>query len=387
MVRRILTIGHSYVVRANRALAHALQAEGKEEWEVRVVAPAYFHGTRDLRPVAFRGGEREPCPVAAVPAWGTRWVHTFVYHWPALRRALHGRWDILHAWEEPYILAGAELAAAAPRCSRFVFRTAQSSRNWYPPPFGWLEQYTLARSAGWICSGQIVAYHLQQRPEYARKPMALIPLGVDVERFRPDPAASAVIRQQLGWSREGPPVIGFLGRLTEEKGIRLLLEVLPRLPLPWRALFVGTGPLEGEIRAWSQHLDPQRIRICTHVDHDHVHWYVNAMDLLVAPSQTTPRWREQFGRMLIEAMACGVPVAGSDSGEIPYVIGDAGLVLPETDPAAWVAGLASLLDSPARRRELAAAGRERACQRYAWPVVARQHLRFFQQLLDMPRND
>ena len=56
------------------------------------------------------------------------------------------------------------------------------------------------------------------------------------------------------------------------------------------------------------------------------------MDLLCAPSRTTPRWREQFGRMLIEAMACGVPVIASPSGEIPYVVGDAGVLVPEGDP-------------------------------------------------------
>src|SRR5262249_19558919 len=106
-----------------------------------------------------------------------------------------------------------------------------------------------------------------------------------------------------------------------------------------------------------------------------------AMDVLAAPSQTIPRWREQLGRMLIEAMARGVPVAGSDSGEIPYVIADAGLVLPEADPAAWAAGLAALLESPGRRAELAERGLDRAHALFAWPVIARGHLEFFNELL------
>ena len=67
------------------------------------------------------------------------------------------------------------------------------------------------------------------------------------------------------------------------------------------------------------------------------------MDLLVAPSQTTPWWKEQFGRMLIEAMACGVPVIGSDSGEIPYVIGDAGMVVSDVDVAGWARAIATLV--------------------------------------------
>ncbi len=111
--------------------------------------------------------------------------------------------------------------------------------------------------------------------------------------------------------------------------------------------------------------------------------YVNAMDVLAAPSQTTRRWREQFGRMLIEAFAAGVPVVGSDSGEIPYVIADAGLVVPEADEKAWVNTLSNLLDSPARRADLAGRGLARAT-RFSWPVVGRRYVEFFDRLLDGP---
>jgi glycosyltransferase involved in cell wall biosynthesis len=110
------------------------------------------------------------------------------------------------------------------------------------------------------------------------------------------------------------------------------------------------------------------------------------MDVLCAPSQTTPRWREQFGRMLVEAFACGVPVVGSDSGEIPHVIGSAGLVVGEEDEAGWRGALAGLLDSTTRRAELGLLGRERANAHYAWPVIARQYLEFFTQLLESRAN-
>ena len=59
---------------------------------------------------------------------------------------------------------------------------------------------------------------------------------------------------------------------------------------------------------------------------DQVAVEMRKLHALVLPSRTTPRWKEQFGRVLIEAMACGVPPVGSDSGEIPHVIDDAGLV-------------------------------------------------------------
>ncbi|WP_292840332.1 glycosyltransferase family 4 protein [Nostoc sp. NMS8] len=106
------------------------------------------------------------------------------------------------------------------------------------------------------------------------------------------------------------------------------------------------------------------------------------MDILVAPSQTIFNWREQFGRMLIEAFACGVPVIGSDSGEILYVIQDTGLVVGEKDELGWVAAISELLNSPSRRQELATKGLEPTHTLYAWTSVAKQHLEFFTELLN-----
>jgi glycosyltransferase involved in cell wall biosynthesis len=106
------------------------------------------------------------------------------------------------------------------------------------------------------------------------------------------------------------------------------------------------------------------------------------MTLLCAPSQTTPGWREQFGRMLIEAMACGVPVVASDSGEMPCVVGDAGAVVKEDDVAAWTRTIDRLLGDDAILRDYVGRGLERAHTRFAWPVVARAHLAFFDQVME-----
>jgi glycosyltransferase involved in cell wall biosynthesis len=86
--------------------------------------------------------------------------------------------------------------------------------------------------------------------------------------------------------------------------------------------------------------------------------------------------------MLIEAMSCGVPVVASSSGEIPHVIADAGVLLPETDIDAWAAALTGLLRDAARRRDLAERGRRRARTEFAWPIVATRHLDFFDELTD-----
>ena len=158
------------------------------------------------------------------------------------------------------------------------------------------------------------------------------------------------------------------------------MEALERARPPWRALFVGGGPMADELSAFGA-AHPGRVRVLTDIAHGGVPEHLNAMDLICAPSQTTARWREQFGRMLIEAMACGVPVVASRSGEIPHVVGDAGLIVDEADVASWTAAIERLLGDPAARRDLSVRGIARAHDKYAWAVVARAHLEFFEELM------
>jgi glycosyltransferase involved in cell wall biosynthesis len=375
--RRLVSISHSYVVTLNRRLANEMARVGAGRWEVTAVAPRFFHG--DLSPIKLQRELHEASQVEGVRALFSRSAHMFVYG-PELREKLARGVDLVHSWEEPYVFAGAEVALLTPRRVPLVFSTAQNLFKRYPPPFAQLERLVVARSAGWVAFGETVKQNLLARPGYARRPARYIPMGVDVELFQPDRAKGVGFLQELGWEAQGAPVVGYLGRFVPEKGVELLREVLEQLTTPWRALFVGGGPLEASLRAWAQR-QGDRVRVVTGVPHAQVPRALNAMDVLCAPSQTTPRWKEQFGRMLAEGFACGVPVLTSDSGEIPHTAGEAGLVLPEADRAAWTVALSELLESPGRRRELSARGRERAVSRFAWPVVAREHLDFFESVL------
>ncbi|MBC7239486.1 MAG: glycosyltransferase, partial [Chloroflexi bacterium] len=94
-----------------------------------------------------------------------------------------------------------------------------------------------------------------------------------------------------------------------------------------------------------------------------------------------PKWKEQFGRVLIEAMACGVPVVGSDSGEIPHVIGEAGLIFPEGDALLLRRCLERLQQDMAFRQDLARRGRERVLQHYTQAQIAAQTVAFYREVL------
>jgi glycosyltransferase involved in cell wall biosynthesis len=151
--------------------------------------------------------------------------------------------------------------------------------------------------------------------------------------------------------------IGFAGRFVEEKGLRDLVAAAHRLPGQTRLLLTGNGPMRAELaRVARNGLD---VEIVSDISHDDMATAYARMDVLVLPSRTTPTWAEQFGRVLVEALWCGVPVIGSDSGEIPWVIDSTGggLVFPEGDVEALAGRIAQLRADPARREHLAGTGR------------------------------
>jgi glycosyltransferase involved in cell wall biosynthesis len=370
--KRLLTIAHSYCVDVNRRLAHELALDGR--WDVTAVGPARFRGDFGWHTLEPRVDE--PCRVIPLPVHFSRSMQVMLYG-RGLAAVLRQPWDLVHCWEEPYVAAAAQVSRATPRNVPLVFATFQNISKAYPPPFNWIERYTLARASGMIAFGQTV-FDVVSRRVRPDTPIRIIPPGVDVRQFTPDAAARSDVFRQVGW-REGAPVVGFLGRFVAEKGCLWLASVLDGIQIPWRALFVGSGPLESELRAWSRRYG-DNVRIETAVPHHDVPKYLNAMDLLCAPSQTTARWREQFGRMLIEAFACGVPVVGSDSGEIPHVVADTGYIVGERDRHGWTDTIARLLADPDRRADLARRGRQRAVTSFAWPIVARQYLDFFDDL-------
>ena len=345
---RVLTIGHSYVIALNRAIVREVARH--PDFDVTVAAPSFFHG--DLRDLVLEPEpEGSPLRLVSLDARWSRWIHVFHYHARPLRRLIHkNEFDLVHAWEVPYVYAGYQIARSlAGLPIPFSFYTCQNLEKHLPPPFCSFERATLARAQGWIAAGGLV-YDAMRTRGYPAERGRVLALAVDTAVFEPlDESRRASIQGELGLR---PPVIGYTGRLTQDKGLHILMQAMERVggERPWSLLLLGSGPMEGTILDWAKARswgDRVRIKLARH---DEVPAYLGAMDLLVAPSQTTWHWKEQFGRMLIEAFACGVPVIGSDSGEIPYVIGDAGRVVAEKDVVGWAAAIVELLDSPEQRR-------------------------------------
>ena len=288
-----------------------------------------------------------------------------LHFYPGLGRVMRRLRPVLvHLDEEPYNLATAHGFWLARRLdARTVFFSWQNLLRRYPFPFSRLERYVL-RNADYCIAGNRESSEVWRAKGY-RGPLAVIPqFGIDPDLYAPGPGR--------GERRQGQElVLGYVGRLVEEKGVDLLLEALSGLQCPWRVVIVGGGPALPDLQAQVQRLGlDARVEFKGAIPSAQMPAIYQGLDVLVLPSRTRPNWKEQFGRALVEAMACGVVVVGSDSGEIPHVIGDAGLVFPEGKVEALRQQLEALDSNGALYSELSRRGRQRVLAHYTQAAIA-----------------
>ncbi len=254
-------------------------------------------------------------------------------------------------------------------------------------PVSLLEKYNLKYSHGIIAGNQDGAEILRQQG-YTDSIKVMPQLGVDETLFKRQQQPE--LSQKLGIKPEDF-VVGFVGRFVSEKGILTLLKSLSVIQdKSWKLLLLGRGKLQSEIMQFAVDNNLQaRVIIIETVPHDRVYQYINVMSTLVLPSETTYNlknltsigWKEQFGHVLIEAMACQIPVIGSDSGEIPYVIGDAGLIFPEGDASALANCLLQLMNNPELAHKFGEMGYHRVIAKYSNKALAKEQLDFYKELI------
>jgi glycosyltransferase involved in cell wall biosynthesis len=170
-----------------------------------------------------------------------------------------------------------------------------------------------------------------------------------------------------------------------EKGLDVLLQALQQVGPPARLLLIGEGACRSDLEAQVYQLGlADRVTFVPPMPPDRLAVEFNQANALVLPSRSKSVWKEQFGRVLTEAMACRVPVIGSDSGAIPEVIGEAGLVFPEGDAAALADCIRQLIESPMLRHDLAERGYARVMHLYTQERIAEQTADFYRQMMARP---
>jgi len=245
------------------------------------------------------------------------------------------------------------------------------------PHWAMVERFNLKNSDYAITGNQDAKNILRDRG--FNKPIKVLPqLGVDTDLYR----RYDVSELKTGLGLENEFVIGYVGRLSRDKGLLTLLEASSMISKRHRLLFVGRGELKSKMITFSQEKGiEERLCFVDTVPHQEVPHYLNCMDVMVLPSLTTEKWKEQFGHVLIEAMACETPVVGSSSAEIPNVIGDAGMVFDEGDPFDLANNLRLLMEDEQRREILAKQGRQRVQRHFTHKRIAEETYSVYQELL------
>lgn len=309
----------------------------------------------------------------------------------ALREA---RPDILHLWEEPYSLFALQalrLRALWAKGSRALFFSSDNltRAGRYPYRPSWLyrriEQYAFRQcDVGTAVSEEVVEV---LRAKGYRGRIEVVPHGIDLEDFQGHTAAPADRNGRLG---PRGPVIGYVGRMLRQKGVDTLIRAFAALPSSRAAAgpslaIIGDGPDQAEFVALARSLGiGDRVRFLAGVPHGEVASLYRGIDVLVVPSRTTPKWKEQFGRVIIEGMAAGCVLIGSSSGAIPSVIGDAGLVVPEGDSPALAQAIARVLGDPTLTASLREQAQERVRRRYTWTAIVGSLVELYQRIAASP---
>jgi len=370
ILRRVLVLSHTYLQPTHRGKLRALAARGLE---VTVAIPQRWREPWFGRPIDVawerQGGlEVFPLPASGV---GTRKeeVAKMKYGRGALKALLRDRRpDLVQIEEEPNTHAARQVLSAARRLAipvvLFTHQNVELEQGWWAH---WKQRRMLRKLTG-LVAGSDLAGTLVRR-DAPSLPIAVIPQLGALAPHEPQ----HVPHEGLA--------IGYVGRLVPQKGLDTLLQALAQQRgAKWRLTIVGDGPERERLEALASELRlAARVRWTGGLPAEQVASLWPDLDVLVQPSLALRDWREANGQILMEAMANEVAVLGTDSGVIPELIGDAGLVVPAGDPAGLGAALEKLSD-PATRRVLAQAARARALRLYSDDAIAERTLEFWRQV-------
>jgi glycosyltransferase involved in cell wall biosynthesis len=349
----VLVISHPAVVSVNQEVYRELSRRG---WDVTVVVPSRWRHSYSPDPVLPRAlpgmeGALRPIPVAFA---GRPQRHLYLTRARALTRRSHP--DVGFVEAEPFSFAAAQWGVAFKRLGTpFGVQCYENIDRDLPVPVRWLRSRVL-REAAFVAARSETAAGLARSwgavGEIGLAPPA-VPLWPSV------PASHA----------ERPFTVGYAGRLVESKGLFDLLAAVRELSAPVELVLIGEGELRAQLEG--QAIPGSTVRILDRLSHEQMASGYAQLDVLVLPSHTTATWKEQFGRVIVEALWCGVPVVGSDSGEIPWLIGltGGGLIFPEGDRGALAERLQRVRAQPELRRELAETGRAAVERLFSVPAA------------------
>ena len=353
---KLLVVSHACVTPVNQSFF--TEIAGQTGWNVELVIPAswnseYRSNVQASRWQGFRG------EIHTIPVWKAGNIPLHIYRRTMIGLLRTVRPDVIYVHHEPYGLATAQIYLANKMIDDrpIGFYGAQNILKKYPIPFRWLERWVLKNSTfSFPVTHGALAVVRQKGYIGAAE---VLPLAIDRTIYRPNEVWAAAKRADLAIGGD-EFVMGYLGRLVEEKGLDAMLHAAQILKgRRWRCILVGSGPMEASLRETVATLGmEQHVLFVGYVPHDEAPGWLSLFDVLILASETRPNWKEQFGRVILEANACETAVIGTESGEIGNVIRSTGggIIVPEANVAELGKAMLELAEDPGRVRQLALQG-------------------------------
>ena len=359
---KILSIAHPAVSRdAGRLRYYPLGR--RDDVDVHLVVPAVwyqFGRTIVADPSDDPGITVHVMPIRFPKAGPMTW---YLHFYPGLRKLIRELDpDVIHLWEEPWSVVALQARLLKGRAA-MVMEVDQNILKRLPPPFEFIRKQVLTNTDH-VLSRSPDATAVVQARGYAG-PVSYIGYGVDRTNFRPDvePLLAPVVRPAFR--------IGYVGRLVVEKGLDDALDAMARAKAPVTLALMGEGPHEDALRQRIAELGlTDRVSFRGWGKPAEVAGFLRSLDALILLTRTTAVVKEQFGRVITEAQACGVPVIGSTGGAIPDVTGEGGWIVPESDPDALAALIDRIAIDPDEMQKRQQAALTNVTNRFTYEAVA-----------------
>ncbi|MCM3161740.1 glycosyltransferase [Metabacillus litoralis] len=321
----LVVVSHACVTDINQQVFAEMESLGHK---IDLIVPRNFiaPGLTD-EPIKVRRWPEFKGRIIEIPILFNKSIPLHFYKKNLSKMFYNSRPDAVYVAEEPYSLSCFQIVRSAIPFTKVIgFYSAQNINKKYPYIFTKMEQYVYKNSSVAICVSKDVTKVLREKGY--KKDVQEIALGVDEGHFIYSQKYRNISRKELNIPTDAY-VIGYAGRIVQEKGVDLLIEAFTDVALSDRntyLIIIGRGPLLDNMKEMVDKSEISHlVKFVDYASHTDMPKWFNCMDVHVLPSKTMPNWREQFGRVLVEAGACGVPSIGSSSGEIPNVLKNMGM--------------------------------------------------------------
>ncbi|MDB9786958.1 glycosyltransferase [Bacteriovoracaceae bacterium] len=307
---RILAIGHAFIVDTNRKVFHALSK--LPNTNVDMVLPRVWQSNL-VSTIEFQESTADESidNIYPIDVYRKGNGSFYFYHFDLFNIFRNNTYDFIYIWQEPWSISAAQAIFFAKITSSknagIYLQVAQNIRKKHLTPLIPWERFLSRSVTEYFCCSEGVRDVIRWKKLDA--PDSLLSLGFD----------ESLVKDHIHFPvKKGKITLGYIGRLSPEKGLDDLIsatELYYEGNKEIQLVIAGNGPLSSKL---SQYPFIKYLGVLSHKD---VGEFYNQIDFCVVPSKTTKFWKEQFGRVLIEAVAAGKITIGSNSGSIPEVMG------------------------------------------------------------------